>query len=305
MIPKNTRSLFAYLLFILSSVVSSAPLSSLEIPDSTIHKSFLLKPWMPGKPSLVVFKDPSCPYCVRDLKKRSQLNNFNVFLFWAPILGDRSVDHVNIFFKCSTSSSEKVINAVIGRVKPECEGPFNEKLFKLNKGMVEAYNPISVPQYWFGGRQVSFTQLTQLQQKMNSNKEETKSLVKIDWARYQKSAINQILSTRNSIGIVLPEGYSLVEDLLKALSSDNNYNWYVFGIDVTNQSYGNFLCPSYNMTCPDDLKKKLKHNSEEFKLLIGLSNLDKPKFVLDGKELVGSERSSLIPGNILAILTNN
>jgi glutaredoxin len=299
---KIIRTLVICFVAVFSSDLFSAPSSSLQVPNAKTHESFLLEAWKPGKPTLVVFKDPSCPYCVRDLKKRSQLENYNVFLFWAPILGDRSVDHVNAFFKCSSTSSTQVLNAVIRRSIPDCEGQFNKESFALNNAIVENYDPRAVPQYWLGGRQVSLSRLNLSRNVIDSQSIVMASPVKIDWSRYMPSAMNQTLPARNSIGLVLPKGYSLTKQELTALVNDDHYNWYLFTHNIDANHDVAALCALQQRECSPVLKKQLRKNSAEFMLLTGLNNIEKPKFIFEGKALIKREINYLIPWHISSLL---
>jgi len=276
-----------------------------QIPDSQTYQSFLLDTWNQKKPSLIVFKDPSCPYCIKDLKKREQLSKYNVFLFWAPILGTRSVEHVNSFFNCASSSGEGVLEAVIKRVKPQCAGEFNKKLFELNNEMVKNYDPHSVPQYWLGGRQVSLANLNLSKNKITANSVVNKSPLAVNWPRYQSSAVNEIVKKRHNIGIVLPESYILSLNELRLIASNTLYNWYLFGGEFSAKIKTELGCKRHVGSCLSGVKDRtIEHNNLEFLLLTGLGKTSKPQFILEGKNLLELEKKQLIPKKILAALSN-
>jgi len=277
----------------------------LKIPDPQIYKSFLLSAWNKKYPSLIVFKDPSCPYCIRDLKKRQQLSKYNVFLFWAPILGTRSVEHVNSFFKCASSSEDSVLEAVIKRDKPGCSGLFNKTLFDLNNEMVKNYDPHSVPQYWLGGRQVSLANLDLSHNKITANSVVNKSTISVSWPRYQSSAINEIIPKRHNIGIVLPEAYALSLKELRLIANNSLYNWYLFGAEFSAQIKAELGCKRHVNSCSSGVKDRTtEHNNLEFRLLTGLEKISEPQFSLEGKILLELEKKQLIPKEILAALSN-
>lgn len=278
---------------------------ALEVPDKETHKSFLLETWKPEKPSLVVFKDPSCPYCVRDLKKRAQLQNYNVFLFWSPILGERSLDHVNTFFKCPSSSDQIVLDAVIERVKPVCDGEFKQKEFNLNKKMAENYSPNSVPQYWLGGRQVGLTSLKLSQSIIDAESVISASPIKIDWSRYGVSAVNKPKTSRHNVGIVLPENTRLTEQAMSLLAKNTRYNWYLFVDRTGDQGFSELWCTHKALVCTKKTMTKFEKNNKEFKLLTGLSNSTKTQYVFEGKTLLNAEKKYLIPKMIIAATTPN
>ena len=118
-------------------------------PDPEKHKAFLLNEYDENKPVLVAFKDPRCPYCTKAFKQKETLDNYNVFVFWSPILGNTSARQVESFFHCDQPMGDEVIEAVINRQQVSCGDEFNDELWALNDGMVKEYEPKSVPQYWY------------------------------------------------------------------------------------------------------------------------------------------------------------
>ena len=154
--PLTSRYAIAILVFLFSTYAYSKPSS---IPDKDIHQKFLVSKWQDDAPVLIVFKDPFCPYCVKAFKSLDQLEQYNVFIFWSPILGDRSVARVERFFVCQDPVGNLVIDAVIGRVPPACDGEINLSLKEKNDALVDYYKPEIVPSYYLGGKRVGLAQL--------------------------------------------------------------------------------------------------------------------------------------------------
>lgn len=258
-------------------------------PDARTHKDFLIQPWSPSKQDLVVFKDPSCPYCVRDMKKIASLSEYNVFVFWSAILGERSNYHVNRYFHCDSPIGAKVQNAMIERKLPDCAGEVNQALFDLNNKMVEQYSPNSVPQYWLGGRQVSRNQLK------NTHSDSSPGImppsgVVIPWSRYQANQISleesdEKPADKPKLALVVKSENQLELDQLTKLNE--NYELYIFASGVSNMS-----CPKA-FSC-DFLSEKGTKNTAEFSLLMGIENQQGPALVLAGQVLNASKTQKLL-----------
>jgi len=276
------RSSNRYLNFLLSTAiyplylalltaVSSVATAAVVIPDPDSHRQFLLHEWREGLPSLVVFKDPYCPYCVRAMEGRARLDNYNVFIFWAPILGDRSIDRVETFFTCNSPVDENVIKAVLTRKKPQCSGPSDEKARALNEAFVRAYAPTSVPQYWFGGRRVDPSQLNLSSIDVDPKNMAAKSTVKLKWQRYQDKLFSDAQSERLNMALVMPSGKPFKSEAQAALLKDERFNWYVFDGDMQRDK-----------------------SSVEFFLLNDITPGEEPIFLLEGKPLTPRETRYLI-----------
>ncbi|GGW96898.1 thioredoxin fold domain-containing protein [Alteromonas halophila] len=250
------------------------------IPDPDTYGDFLVSEYDAAKPSLVAFKDPRCPYCVNALKRLYQLSNYNVYLFWSPILGDRSQRDVNVFFYCDSPASPQVIEAVTERRSPDCDGQFNSDLAKRNDAFVAQYNPTSVPQYWFGGQRVG---IGQLKLSMSTAQQVAllaeSSTVQIPWHRYPSAVIRTPFQDRYNIGIVL--NHSLGDDLQRVLLNETQFNWYVF-----------------------DKQQPLSSQEAEFRVLTGTLDHQAPIVLLEGKPLSGKERKRVLPAAVLKLLSD-
>ena len=98
------------------------------IPDQQKYADFLLEPYKPGKPSVVVFKDPYCGYCIRALGNLERLDEYNVYMFWAGILGKRSKDKVNAIMQCNEPVSQPIFDNVMARSREvSCEQANEER----------------------------------------------------------------------------------------------------------------------------------------------------------------------------------
>jgi hypothetical protein len=228
----------------------------------------------------MVFTDPRCPYCIKALEKRERLSNYNIYLFWAPILGNASYHTVKEFFFCDSPTSANVIKSVIDRKPPLCTGAENHDLRNLNDLMVQQYAPNSVPQYWYGGRRVSLSQLN-LAQSIEQQIEliATNSKLKIKWERYQSKAVATNNVGLNNIGLVMPQNAVISGELLDLMRHDTRLNWYIF-LNSTPSSKENI----------------------EFRILTNLTDSPKPTFVLEGKILSTMEVNSVVNKRVISLL---
>lgn len=260
------RGLFAVALAWFSMVSFAEPLTSLS-PQK--YRDFLVNPWDPGKPSLIALKDPRCPYCIKALEKRERLDNYNVFLFWAPILGPNSVNQVDRFFHCNTPVEAEVLDAVIARKYPLCAGSHDDDLQALNDQVIAAFNPNSVPQYWYGGQRVALSQLNlALPKYQRLQLLAQTSPLKIQWERYSPHSISQPVSEAVKIGVVLPHNKALPEEARELMLREDNINWYVF-----------------------DNKSTTSLKDAEFRLLTDLHDVETTTIIVGGKILTASELS--------------
>lgn len=273
----NQFKLIAFIFILFCSCISNA---EVIIPDKDTHQAFLLGEWDAKKPILVTLKDPRCGFCIRALQKRERLENYNVFMFWAPILGEASRLDVERYFHCKSPVSPQVLDAVIQRKTLHCNGNKKSKLAKLNSQMVRSYKPNSVPQYWYAGVRVNPSQLNL----SLSNDQKIKaiidgSLLKVSWDRYQSNAVNSNQQALN-IGLVVPTNLKISQELMAELSQDKRLNWYVF----------------------ENSSKETKGNLE-FRILTGLLHPSKMTFVLEGKVLSEKEINLVLSKRLIAILS--
>ncbi|MFT4937477.1 MAG: thiol-disulfide isomerase/thioredoxin [Paraglaciecola sp.] len=268
------------LLLICSLVCFHGGAETYSPPDNKTHSAFLLSDWQPNKPSLMVFTDPHCPYCIKALKKRERLSNYNIYLFWAPILGNASYHAVKQFFSCDSPTSPNIIKSVIDRKPPLCTGTENHDLRSLNDLMVQQYAPNSVPQYWYGGRRVSLSQLNlvpSIEQQIQLIAKNSK--LKIKWERYQSKAVATGNIALTNIGLVMPRNTNISGELLDLMRQDTSLNWYIFQ-NSTPYSKENI----------------------EFRILTNLTHNTKPTFVLEGKVLSNEEVNAVVNKNLISLL---
>lgn len=263
-------------------ILFCVPVSSTEVivPDKDIHRAFLLEEWDPKKPVLVTLKDPRCGSCIRALKNRKRLENYNVFMFWAPILGEASILDVERYFHCKSPVSSQVLDAVIQRKFLQCNGNKKNDLVKLNNQLVRSYSPNYVPQYWYAGLRVNPNQLNLTLSYVQKIKAIVDgSLLKIPWDRYQSNAVTSNQQALN-IGLVVPTNLKVSEELYSELSQDKKLNWFVF----------------------DNSSPHTKGNME-FRILTGLLAPAKMTFVLEGKVLSEKEMNLVLSERLIDILS--
>ncbi len=278
------------LLLVLGFDASSKPL---PVPSYTIHKHFLLNDWKPDAPTVIAFKDPFCGYCIKALKKKSEMDGFNVFLFWYPIFGEKSVNRVSHFFKCEKPVTKDIIQSVIKREEPLCNGSGNAFLESLNRKMYQAYMPSGVPAYYFSGQKVSVSWLNSMKNEVDSIKQQ----VKVDWGRYQNNKYSDSEHNLAKAAIFLSSDFSLekLPYLRELIKSKASIDWYVFS--NSSSILQKMQCNNVKKaTCElTDMQKK----NIEFSLLFGVD--DQNAIVLNGKLLSQSEVKRYL-GNIAALL---
>jgi len=275
---------YTFLMFCLSSVVSF-PLQADQhlIPDNKVHSAFLLNEWQANKPSLIAFNDPRCPHCIKALAQRERLANYNVYLFWAPILGDASKQTVDLLFHCDSPSETTVIESVINRKAPTCAGPEKQVLRSLNDNMIQQYALNSVPQYWYGGRRVALSQLNlalstkQIIQSIAQN-----SLLKVQWERYNSKAVATANIAIANIGLVISQDTEVSTKLIYLMGRDKRFNWYIFQNSALSS----------------------KENTE-FRMLTNLENSNETTFVLEGKILSKTEVNSVLDKELIKLLSSS
>jgi hypothetical protein len=253
------------------------------LPDNLIHSAFLLNEWQANKPSLIAFTDPRCPYCIKALEKQRRLANYNVYLFWAPILGEASKQSVERFFFCDSPTSKDVIESVINRRQPNCEGNEDRTLRTLNDSMVQQYSPKSVPQYWYAGRRVALSQLNlALSNKQVIQSIAQSSLLKVQWERYNSKAVASANVALTNIGLVIPQNTEVSNKLIYLMGQDKRFNWYIF----------------QNST------PYTKENTE-FRMLTNLESSSEATFVLEGKILSKTEVNSVLDKELIRLLSSS
>lgn len=253
-------NLFIAVLFVISIfAANSAKADTLIVPNNDQYQDFLLEPYKPGKPSIVAFKDPHCGYCIKALGRLDKLSEYNVYMFWAGILGERSERTVAKIMQCAEPISQSVFDSVMARSSDiNCDIGDKQSLAQLNAlndGMVANYQPNSVPSYFFGGRRVHIGQLDKFKRDLQMNI----TPIQLQWERYTDLRVDDVEHTGLANAIIFLSPDSLKKPyILQALNKERKYNWFV--VDTG--------CKS-GVTCSK--KQKL---AEELKLLMDLSDAD-------------------------------
>ncbi len=259
----------------------------LPVPSPDVHSAFLLEPWKPNAPSVIVFKDPFCPYCVKALEKKDELKDFNVFMFWYPIFGDRSDQRVSQIFQCASPTGHLVIASVIAKTSPDCHGDINLHLMELNRKMYEAYSPSGVPSYYLGGAQTSVLALKELKRSMPS----VQPSVNLELSRYDKNRLNIQSQNAGNILLLLPANYEKTPEIISVAKNHTEYNWYVFA-DGSGGSYVR-ICMEMIGNCDSKMLLTYSSLSKEIMLLFGVDALVSPMLIMNGKLLSYSEIKKL------------
>lgn len=251
--------------------------SPLPVPTVESHKNFLVGEWKPSAPSVVVFTDPFCPYCVKALEKKHELDNVNLFMFWYPIFGEKSASRVAEFFRCESPVGSNVIDAVLQRKSPECNQKANIELAAINKQMYEAYNPQGVPSFYLGGQKVSFAEVKSIPLA------ESHSLgINLDWARYASNQVLSDASATKKAAIYVGESLSgaKLDRLIKNLQAHKKYKWYIF--PTMHSHLNGAVCSQFQQQC-DGKKDPLLQSSQEIELLYGLDRRSNSRVIIDGR----------------------
>lgn len=276
---KLLSTLLLILLLISNNVFSQAinESAAMPVPDKDRYAAFLMEPWKDGAPTIIAFKDPLCGYCIKALKARSRLENYNVFLFWSPILGNNSKLKVQQIFLCEAPVSDDIMDAVMLRKNIPCHGETKEGLKQLNDNFVTAYSPRFVPQYWYGGQQTDLARLDLRNPQQNNILQVlASSTVKIPWTRYQPVAVSKEKANKKAnIAIVFPGAGTLQPATLELMKRDKQLNWFVFDESTAQQKL-----------------------ILEFKMLNNITDSERPVFILEGKPLSEAELAKVLSKNL-------
>lgn len=254
--------------------------SPLPVPTIESHKKFLVGDWKPNAPSVVMFTDPFCPYCLKALEKKHELNGVNLFMFWYPIFGEKSDIRVAEFFRCASPTSSTVLEAVLQRKSPGCAEQPDAGLEAINKQMYEAYTPPGVPAYYLGGQKASFTEVKSIQPDGGLGLG-----VNLEWERYADNQLLNDSSAHKRAAIYIGENLSAskLKKLIKNLQTHKEYQWYVFPTKHTQLNRA--ICSQFQQPC-DGKKAKLLQASQEIELLYGFNLRSNSQVIIDGR-LVG------------------
>ena len=250
------------------------------IPDNTLHKAFLYNEWHPRRPNVVLFLDPLCPYCKKVIPKLNNIADYNLFVFWSPILGPRSQQAVQPYFECARPTSPQILAAMLIKsagTKLACEGKGTKKSRDINDALVASYNINAVPAFYLQGKLTSYSLLVSA----NSRPARIVNDVVIDWDRYRDSELLQQY-TYHASAIFLP----LNDDSRQLHSLISKYKpRYVF----TNGNW-DALCKDQPIrVCQQgslaDLKAQ-RNSSEEFLSLLGLKETNNTVFLISNTGVI-------------------
>lgn len=263
---QRTGALFCLLLIVLYGPRTLAFQSTEEapkhIPDSENYASFLYADYKPERLNVLIFKDPFCPYCIRAIDTLDNLENYNVFVFWAPILSEGSVNRVNSFFKCDKFAGSTIFNAVKARLDPQCKGDVRDPQLSLNNAMVNNYNINSVPSYFIQGQATSYQTLVRM-----SPQNPHVNGVKLDWQRY---AIMQNIAREEASNLTMVVPANRTHEL-DSLLSKYNPQFVFLPTQYAIERPEILKCSGNKQQCIDDNGNLYKRRKQEFELLFGHS----------------------------------
>jgi 23S rRNA pseudoU1915 N3-methylase RlmH len=251
--------------------VVAAEKTALPQPDPVGHRQFLLRPYQPAAPSVVVFKDPFCGYCIKAMANSAQLAAYNVYLFWYPIFGTSSEERVQQFFRCQNPTGPLVQKAMLARQAPACDGDLQQQLAQVNQQMVDAYLPDAVPAYYLSGQRTYAAELVALQQQ-----KKPAAQVKVQWQRYRSNLVTPATSG-DDVAVFLPAtaAEQSVSALLATLASVKTTKVYLFAGSAGQQQQ---IC-QLQAQCQQLASQG--YNAAEARLLFGLST-EQYSVVLNG-----------------------
>lgn len=199
-----SRLALLLLTLLLALTVSEVSAKAFSQPTFQTHERFVYGDWQASRPSVVVFVDPHCSYCLRDLPRLKEIKDYNVFFFWSPILGDRSKQKVTEIFKCGDPISDQIFTLVEQRQDIECSGDIDTAFKALNDEMVEQYDVDAVPAFYLLGRRVSLSYLMQPRSQIS-----VINGVRVDWSRYRALQAADF-GLASSFALVLPINEQLI-----------------------------------------------------------------------------------------------
>jgi glutaredoxin len=258
------------LLFIITLQVTQPAMSASFIPTESEYFPFLINGWDAKRKSVLVFKDPFCPYCIRAIPKIEKITNYNVFIFWAPILGERSVKRVDDIFQCNSPVSKKVFASMLVRKSPDCEAPINEKLKKLNQFVVDNYDINAVPSVFMQGKQISLAQLTE-----ESKKRPAINGVQVNWKRFKLMKQNSNEEAK-TLALLIPDTH---QEKLTTVIDFYKPEFVFLSSDIIEKSPQYLKCKSNSSLCLAYQSEQYQEKYQEFTLLLG-SSIKAEKLVL-------------------------
>lgn len=240
-------------------IYNTAAIAAKLIPSVKEYNSFLLYDWQPDRLNVLIFKDPFCPYCIRAIPKLKNLkNDYNVFIFWLPVFGQKSDTRIDDIFRCTRPVSPSVLKTVQNRQQPDCQGDINLENKKLNKIVVDNYDISGVPSYYLQGKNVSLTTLLARRQyspPING--------VVVDWQRFSLMKINNS-SINKSLALIIPKSHG---DEVKQLVTKNQPEYLFLENDLIQEFTQLLHCEKGKPHCLKQQSQQYKKRLAEFKLL--------------------------------------
>ena len=232
------------------------------IPTMEEYGAFLVGQWKPNRNTVVVFKDPFCPYCIKAIPDLYKLTNYNVFLFWAPILGDQSKREVEAIFRCSRPVSRHVLESVSAKTRPHCKGELNSRLLNLDFQVADNYKISAVPAYFMQGKQVSVARILGA-----SHGKSPINGVHVPWSRYVAMKDHHLTQFKTT-ALILASG---AEEQANRLIEENRPEYVFLGQDFIVKRSPLLPCHTGNSSCNDDYLDQYRSRFDEFCKLLGLS----------------------------------
>ena len=279
------------------------------IPSQDKHAPFLVGSWKPSKKTLVVFKDPYCEHCLAELPFLKKLTDYNVFLFWAPILGQASVRKVDEMMRCSWPLEEDLLQKIRKGESTGCNGPIDKSIVQLNQNMIKAYNPQVVPLYYLHGRSISSKSLFAGIRKKTFLQVAESSKLRPDWSRYQLSKIRNNLKIEESVAvaILIPGNWQLTATMIETLPVEANIEWYLFWNPIDENMLsglceGDKVQPLGFCVSPRDNADLYREQTLEFFTLLGVEDLQTLRIFINGLEVKGNQIDFLFTQKHASIL---
>lgn len=186
--------------------------NAFPIPNQNQHSAFQINSWQPNQPNVILFVDPLCTYCKKIIPKLDRIKDYNLYVFWAPVFGEKSEKSIQPYFQCDKPTSRRLLDSIIDSHQPTapCSGNYNETLRSANDVMVGGYDINYVPAFYLQGRRVSFTDIAS---KTNTTTPQPVNGVNVDWRRYKASGLDQDQKSEYQ-AIIIPASSNTPVDLL-------------------------------------------------------------------------------------------
>lgn len=245
--------------------------AAMIVPDPQTDAAFLHGTFKPNRPTVAVFKDPFCPYCIRAIPRLGELSYYNVYVFWSPILGPRSEARVEEILRCPSVASADVLAAVVERQPPDCTDPTRPEVVARNKAVVESYQINVVPSFFMGGQRTSLAALARASSAMTL----AVNGVTIDWTRYPLMEHVGLAEAQARALIVLDRAEGRLETAVEALSPQ-----FVFAAGDAGRAWIDARCRMADGACGDDYRERYARGVQELVMLLGLEEAMAPAYLV-------------------------